>query len=151
MTGFEFGKSSREKLKTMHLDLQKIFGLAIRMTKVDFGISEGHRPPKRQLQLFEKGLTKIDGISKKGKHNYIPSLAGDIYIYHPDPKTRKDLIYDRQHLCYVAGVIDAAAEILLEKGEISHRIRWGGNWDSDGVLDYDQEFDDLPHFELIKA
>ena len=38
--------------------------------------------------------------------------------------------------------------MLWEKGLIDHVIRWGGNWDSDGVIIRDQGFDDLVHFEL---
>jgi peptidoglycan L-alanyl-D-glutamate endopeptidase CwlK len=38
---------------------------------------------------------------------------------------------------------------LLVEGKISHAIRWGGDWDSDDIFD-DQNFDDLPHFELVK-
>ena len=28
------------------------------------------------------------------------------------------------------------------------RLRWGGDWDSDLEVD-DNDFDDLPHFELV--
>lgn len=124
--------------------------LAITKSKVDFGISEGHRSLSRQKQLFDEGKTKIDGISKKGKHNYIPSLAVDIYIYHPNLEIRKKIAYNKIHLAYVAGIIQSSAQELADKGEVSHIIRWGANWDSDGVIGFDQTFDDYPHFELIK-
>lgn len=147
---FEFGKRSNEKLDTCHKDLQKITRLAIKRSHVDFGISEGNRSIERQYQLFLEGKSKIDGINTKGKHNYKPSLAEDIYIYHPNLETRRKLAYDKVHLAYVGGVITACAYELYEKGETTHLIRWGANWDSDGVIDYDQSFDDYPHFELIK-
>ena len=47
---------------------------------------------------------------------------------------------------YLMGV----ASVLYEKGLISHLLRWGGNWDNDGVILLDQNFDDLPHTELYK-
>lgn len=147
---FKFGNRSLEKLATCHIDLQKIFNLAISISKVDFGVSEGHRSIERQYQLFIEGKSKIDGITKKGKHNKKPSEAVDTYIYHPDLTTRRKLAYDRMHLAYIAGLIDACAEKLFKEGEITHLIRWGANWDSDGIIDYDQSFDDFPHFELIK-
>jgi len=146
--GYNFGNSSREKLNTCHIDLQHIMKLAITKSKIDFGITEGHRSLERQKQLFDEGKSKIDGINKKGKHNYFPSLAVDIYVYHPDLNTRRKLAYDKKHLSYIAGIIDASTEELLSKGVISHTIRWGANWDSDGIIDYDQSFDDFPHFEL---
>jgi len=144
----KFGKRSLEKLATCHEDLQKILKVAISRSKVDFGISEGHRTIERQYQLFLEGKSKIDGYNSKGKHNVFKSEAADIYIYHADPSTRKNLIYDKIHLAYVAGLIDSIAEELYSLGDITHKIRWGANWDSDGIVDYDQTFDDYPHFEL---
>lgn len=138
------------KVKTCHTDLQKILILAISRSNIDFGVTEGHRSIERQKQLYDEGKSKIDGINKKGKHNYNPSLAADIYTYHPDLNTRRKLAYDKSHLSYVAGLIDSCALELYEKGEIEHIVRWGANWDSDGIIDYDQSFDDFPHFELVK-
>lgn len=149
--GFRFGKSSKTKLETCHEDLQTVLQLAISRSRIDFGISEGHRSLERQKQLFDEGRSKIDGIEKKGKHNYDPSLAADIYIYHADPDTRSKLLYDKASLSYIAGVVISCAGELLEKREINHNIRWGGNWDKDGVILQDQSFDDLPHFELTEA
>lgn len=146
---YEFGNRSKEKLATCHDDLQKIMNLAISRSKVDFGVSEGHRTVGRQKQLFDEGKSKIDGTNKLGKHNYNPSLAVDIYAYHNDIETRRKIAYDKITLAYIGGVIDSCAQELYNIGEISHAIRWGANWDSDGVIDYDQSFDDFPHFELI--
>jgi len=44
----------------------------------------------------------------------------------------------------------ATAERLYNEGKITHKLRWGGDWDSDKVFD-DQNFDDLPHFELVSV
>ena len=149
--GYKFGKNSAKKLSTCHIDLQRIMNLAISRSKVDFGISEGHRSKARQYQLFTEGKSKIDGYTKTGKHNLMPSEAVDIFGYHPDLATRRKLAYDKTTLSYIAGLIDSCANELLRKGEVNHLIRWGANWDSDGVIDYDQSFDDFPHFELIDA
>lgn len=123
--------------------------LAITRSRIDFGISEGHRSLERQKQLFDEGKSKIDGIERKGKHNHDPSEAVDIFVYHPDPELRQELAYDTGSLCYIAGVVNSCAEELIEKEEITHSIRWGGNWDKDGVILKDQNFNDLPHFEII--
>lgn len=149
--GYRLGKNSKRKLDTCHVDLQKIFTMAISISKVDFGISEGHRSLDRQYELFIQGKSKIDGITKKGKHNYEPSLATDFFTYHPNREIRRKLAYDEVHLAYIAGLLDACAEVLYDKGEISHKLRWGANWDSDGIIDLDQSFDDYPHVELIKV
>ena len=147
---YSFGSSSMDKLNTCHKDLIEIMNLAISRSKVDFGISEGHRSLERQKLLFDQGKSKIDGIKSKGKHNYYPSMAVDLYVYHPDDDTRRKLAYDKMHLAYIAGVIDSCAQELFLRGIITHKIRWGANWNSDGIIDYDQAFDDFPHFELVK-
>ena len=146
---YKLGKGSLKKLESVHHDLVKIIKLAITRTPVDFGISEGHRSLERQKELYDQGKSKIDGINKKGKHNYNPSLAIDLYAYHPDIATRKKIAYDVPTLCIIAGVIISCADELKAKGDIKHSVRWGGNWDNDGVILYDQSFDDLPHFELV--
>jgi len=146
----KFGNRSKEKLNTCHSDLQKIMNLSISRSVVDFGVSEGHRSLKRQKKLYDEGKSKIDGISRKGKHNYKPSLAVDIYTYHPDLATRRKIAYSKEHLSYIAGIIQGCARELYEEGQVSHIIRWGANWDSDGIIALDHSFDDYPHFELIK-
>ena len=147
---YTFSKNSYNKLSTCHDDLIKIFELVIKRSNVDFGISEGHRTIERQNELYRQGKSKIDGVTRKGKHNVKPSEALDVYVYHSVLETRRKIIYSREHLSYIAGLADACANELFEKGEIKHKIRWGGNWDSDGVIGLDQSFDDFPHFELIK-
>jgi len=147
---YQFGKRSAEKLQTCHKDLQVIMNLSLSRSKIDFGISEGYRTTGRQKELFDQGKSKIDGINKLGKHNLSPSEAVDIYTYHSDKKTRSKIAYDKSHLSYISGIIDSCVLELLEKGDITHKIRWGANWDSDGIIDFDQSFDDFPHFELLK-
>ena len=48
------------------------------------------------------------------------------------------------------GHINGVAEMLYKQGGITHKLRWGGNWDMDGEILIDQSFDDRPHVELIK-
>ena len=143
---FRLGKTSKKRLETCHNDLQLIINEAIKITNIDFGVAEGHRSIEKQKQYFDEGKSKIDGVNKKGKHNYNPSLAVDIYPYFNNGAK-----WDNEHLSYLAGVIHAVSSLLLEQGKINHKIRWGGNWDMDGVILLDQSFDDRPHFELIKA
>lgn len=142
---FKFGSKSRERLLLAHDDIRKIFNLAIKRTKVDFGISETFRLPEIQKEYFDKGLSKCDGYTIKSKHNQAPSLAIDIFAY-----VKGKASYKVEELSYIAGLIDSCAEELYERREITHLIRWGGNWDRDGEIFTDQGFDDSPHFELIK-
>lgn len=145
MKKFEFSNTSLKRLATCHGDLQFIMKMAISVSEVDFGISEGYRSIKKQKEYFDQGKSKIDGITRKGKHNHEPSLACDIYAY-VDGKAS----WDHEHITYLAGVITAMANYYYNRGDIEFKIRWGGNWDMDGEILLDQSFDDRPHFELIK-
>lgn len=143
---YKFGRASKLRLQTCHKDLQLIMEESIKITDVDFGIAEGHRDIALQQQYFKEGKSKIDGISKIGKHNLLPSMATDVY-----PFVNGRACYEVEHISYLAGVIHAVAEMLYAQGKITHKLRWGGNWDMDGEILLDQSFDDRPHFELVTA
>jgi len=145
----QFGKTSQERLNTCHQDLQKICNEAIKT--IDFSVLEGKRLDELQYKYFEEGKSKLDGINEKSKHQVTEerpkSEAVDVAPY---PIDFKNDLKHRARFYMLAGVFFQAAATLLEKGEISHELRWGGDWDSDKDFE-DQSFDDLPHFELIKV
>lgn len=144
---YQFGNRSKTKLASCHQDLQLIAEESLKVSMVDFGVSEGHRSVEKQLEYFNTGKSKIDGIIKKGKHNYQPSMAFDFYAY---VKGKPKLAFNTTYLVYLMGVITATANRLLNEGRISHKIRSGYNWDGDGEIGTDQRFQDIPHMELIK-
>ena len=144
--GYIFSKSSLKELDSCHPDLKLIACTALQSSQVDFKITEGHRTRERQNELYKEGLTTIDGIKKKGKHNYSPSRAFDIAVV-----TGSQLSWDRGSLIFLAGVILSVGSSLYVTGAVSHKLRWGGNWDGDGIIIKDQNFIDLPHFELLNV
>ena len=141
---YKYSKTSRERLNTCHSDIQTVMEEVIQITRIDLGISEGHRSIEKQQEYFNQGKSQIDGVHKKGKHNYFPSRAVDIYAF-----VDGSACWDIGVLCYLAGIIVSTSIRLKKEGKIQHELRWGGNWDRDGVVLSDQSFDDLPHFELI--
>jgi peptidoglycan L-alanyl-D-glutamate endopeptidase CwlK len=140
----ELSKKSKEKLATCHEDIQLIVNTAIKISNVDFGVAEGHRSIKLQKQYFLEGKSKIDPDVQLGKHNLVPSMAVDIFPFI-DGKAK----WENEHLSYLAGIFHAVAEMLYADGKIKHKLRWGGNWDMDGIILIDQSFDDRPHMELV--
>ena len=138
---FRFGKSSSEKLATCDIRLQRIMQRALSFGIMDFSIIEGYRSIEEQQDKFKQGLSEIDGISKKGKHNYSPSLAVDIMPY-PTGINGVDVWKDKQRFCVLAGIVLSSAKLEGVK------IRWGGDWDGDGN-NADSNFSDLPHFEIL--
>jgi peptidoglycan L-alanyl-D-glutamate endopeptidase CwlK len=135
-----FGKRSLDQLSTCHPDLIKVATEAIKTCPIDFGISEGHRSIADQQKAYREGKSQIDGITKKGNHNYDPALAFDFYAF-----VNGNLTYESRHMAFVA------AWIILTGVQLGIILRWGGNWDSDSEIITDQSFVDLPHIELVIA
>lgn len=157
------GAGSQRQYDTLHKDLKAVVDWALRHCLVDFTITEGNRPVERQFELFKKGrelkngkwvlvkpkwkVTNIDGYDIVGKHNHDPSLAFDFCAYVPGKV--KELMWDVPHLTYIAASLVAAGDTLYGMGAITHKVRWGGNWDKDGDL-ADNNFYDRPHVELYQ-
>lgn len=128
---YKFSQRSLDNLKNVDERLVRICNELIK--RVDFTVIEGFRTPERQKELYDKGFSKIDGITKKGKHNYSPSLAIDIIPYkrghNPfDGSKESDIMFD-----------NLAKEFKQVAKELGINITWGGDWKS---------FVDKPHFQL---
>lgn len=141
MSKYSFGTKSRARLNTAAKPLQEIAEKALSYGVMDFSVIEGHRTVERQKELYDQGMTQIDGVVKKGKHNENPSMAVDILPY-PSNVNGVNVWSDKQRFCVLAGLMYAAAS------ELGHTIRWGGDWDGDGN-NADSRFLDLPHFEIV--
>ena len=147
---YGFGKRSNANIDTCHPDLQLILREALADSDVDFSVTEGHRSTERQIFLHSIGKSTRDGVSRLSKHQSSPSMAADIVIYTKLKKYRKRVAYDWSHLAHVSGVMTATAKRLYRQGRVTHLIRWGGNWNKNGILKLDQSFQDGPHFELYQ-
>ena len=140
----KFGKTSKARLDTCETDLQILFSFVVR--EFDCIVIEGHRTIERQNRLFKEGKSKIDGITKKGKHNYEPSQGVDVAPYFAvKPHVRWN---DTKTFYFFAGYVLGIAERLYKEGKIHHKIRCGADWDGDKDIT-DQNFNDLVHFEII--
>ena len=107
---YKLSKRSYNNLLTCHEDLQKIMGLAIQVSPVDFIITEGHRSVARQFKLFLQGLSKVDGTNTIGKHNLTPSMACDICAY---VRGNKKLAFDVAHLAAIGGAVFITLSVFL--------------------------------------
>lgn len=106
-------------------------------------IMDVYRDQAGQEEAFNKGTTKLHWPN--GNHNKSPSWAVDALPYEPDLKTID--WKDYQRFCYFAGSVMTIAKRLLQEGKISHKLRWGGDWNSDTNLK-EETFRDMPHFEF---
>ncbi len=145
----KFSNTSKSRLITCDPYLVEVLSRAIEITPIDFGVAQGARTIEDQQKYYDEGKSKINPkkyktseLPLKAKHivdhNYPLSGAVDIYAYIPG----KGASWDKSHLCLLAGVI-----LSIDKS-MENKLRWGGNWDMDGEIISDQNFQDLPHFEL---
>ena len=126
----KFGKTSRKRLNTCDEDLIALFEEVVKY--FDCSVLEGHRGKRLQNKYFKEGKSKLK--FPEGNHNKKPSTAVDVVPYPIDWD-------DRERMTYFAGFVKGVAAIL------GVPIRWGGDWNSNNDLK-DNNFDDLPHFEL---
>ena len=141
----KFGTKSTQRLATCEPDLQHIFKFVVK--HFDCAVLCGHRDETDQTRAFDAKVSKVQ--YPNSKHNSYPSQGVDVAPYHagrPNPIDWDDLEDFNHFAFYVKGV----AASMLERGEISHKLRWGGDWDND-MDTKDQTFNDLVHFELIQG
>lgn len=132
-----FGAGSLQKLQTCHPDLQFLFYEVVK--HFDCKVLEGYRNEEKQEEAFKKGNSKLH--YPMGKHNSIPSNAIDVSPY-PVEWNNLSKFY------WFAGYVLGTAEQLFAQGKIKHKIRYGGDWNSDKNIT-DNKFNDLVHFELV--
>ena len=136
-----YSKRSLAQLETCDPLLQRLFVEVIKHR--DNTILEGHRGQERQHQFFVEGKTKKDWPD--GEHNKLPSRAVDS-VPAPidwDKVNKNDRAALNEMYLYAGMVLGIAAMMGIP-------VRWGGDWDGDGTIT-DQQFHDLPHWELRRA
>ena len=140
-----FGPRSRKNLNECRGDLQVIFDEVIKI--IDCSVIEGHRPQVEQDKAFAEERSKVRWPNSM--HNREPSLAADVapypIIWGDEPGIDRQKAIGRFYL--LGGIVIGTAHQLFLEGKITHKVRWGGDWDMDGDI-MDQRFEDLVHFEL---
>jgi peptidoglycan L-alanyl-D-glutamate endopeptidase CwlK len=127
-----FGNTSTIRLNGCHNDLRRLFLEVVR--KYDCSVLCGHRNEEDQHTAYITKRSKLDW--DKSKHNSNPSTAIDVAPYPIDWE-------DLNRFYHFAGYVLATAD------EMDIKVRWGGDWDSDKTFK-DQNFNDLPHWELLQ-
>ncbi len=139
---YRLGKESLKKLLGVHPDLVAVVKRAIEITKQDFTVLCGVRTLAEQKELYAQGRTKPGRIvtwTLNSRH--LPAADGlghavDIVPYPIDWNT--------------ASKFDAIADAMHQASqELGVKIRWGADWDKDGVPREKGE-SDSPHFELAQ-
>lgn len=126
----QFSDLSKQRLATCHPKLQALFNEVIK--HYDCTVTCGYRSAAEQEEAVRTGKSKT--LFPDSKHNKTPSMAVDVV---PCPVDWKNM----EAFYHFGGFVRGIASTMGIK------IRWGGDWDGDFQLK-DQNFYDLPHFEL---
>jgi len=133
-----FSPQSNTHLDTCNQDIQRLFRVVV--LTYDCSVLEGHRGEELQTKYRIQGKSRV--AWPNGKHNAKPSNAVHVVPY-PFPGWTKEKEIEVIRSCYhFAGYVRRIAE------ELGIKIRWGGNWDRDTVMN-DQTFMDLIHWETV--
>ena len=146
---YNFGKVSQDRLNTCHNDIILIMNEVIKI--YDISVLEGIRTAEKQKEYFDTGRSQLDGIIKKSKHQDDgsgKSRAIDIMPYSKGTNAFSGKESDNRRFYFMMGIVYTISEVLLSEGKISHKVRFGLDWDGDHIYS-DQNFNDLPHLELI--
>lgn len=122
MNNFKLSRRSLERMQGVHPDLVKVVLLAIQLTEVDFGVTEGLRTIEKQREYYAKGA------SKTMNSRHLTGHAVDLAAY-----IGSEVRWDWPLYHKIADAMKRAANSL------NVPIVWGGDWKS---------FKDGPHFEL---
>jgi len=128
---YKFGKRSRARLKGIDSRLVNVLNELIKV--MDVTIIEGVRSAETQNKYFKDGKSKLDGVNKKSNHQ-----LGKAVDLAPYPINWKE----SNRFYYMGGMVRGIAK------QLNLKIRWGGDWDSDGETK-DQTFMDLVHIEIL--
>ncbi|XAI95240.1 D-alanyl-D-alanine carboxypeptidase [Leptolyngbya phage Lbo-JY16] len=122
MSDFKLSRRSLERMQGIHPDLAKVVMLAIQLTEVDFGVTEGLRTIEKQREYVAKGA------SRTMNSRHLTGHAVDLVAY-----IGSEVRWDWPLYHKIADAMKRAANSL------GVPIVWGGDW---------RTFKDGPHFEL---
>ena len=123
--GYSLSKRSRDNLIGVHPDLVRVVERAIKISEVDFGVSEGLRTIERQRQLYEQQR------SQTMSSYHLTGDAVDLFAW-----VDGDVSWGWDYYEDIARAMNTAAD------ELSVQIVWGGTWKS---------LRDGPHFQRVRT
>ena len=119
---YRFSERSNSKLEGVDERLIRVATLALQLSPVDFGITEGVRTLERQKELVKAGASR----TLRSKH--LEGKAIDVVAYVGGKVAWDWPLYEK-----IAKAFKQAAD------QLNVKIKWGGDW---------VNFKDGPHFQL---
>ena len=154
---FKLSSRSHNKLQGVHPDMVETVMSAIRLTKVDFGVTYGVRSIEEHKILYESGRSQTMNSKHLTQESTGYSHAVDLVAYFGKDISWELNVYD--------DICDAMAEAARGVG---CAIKWGAAWSEGDICNYKgsaeeamnayidlrrsqgrRPFIDAPHFELM--
>ena len=135
---FKLSKLSESRLQGVKPQLASVVRRALEISQVDFMVTEGLRTIARQRELYAQGRTKPGPKVTWTLHS--KHLEGNAVDLAPVIGGAVDWSNTKN--------FDAIAKAMMQASrELGVPIRWGADWDMDGIPREKGE-SDSPHFEL---
>jgi len=143
---FKYGTRSQNKLSTCHNALQIIAVEALAICPYDITIIHGWRGELVQDALYDSGASRVRFPDSKHNQSQDPDCAEPLKTSDAldfAPWVNGGINWNDTHIfACVAGVFLSTAH------DLGYKLRWGGDWDSDGSTS-DQTLMDWGHIELV--
>lgn len=137
---YSLSNKSTSRLRGVDPKLVRVVQRAIELTTQDFTVLCGVRTRDEQADLYAQGRTRPGPVvtwTLQSRHLPASDGYGKAVDLVPYPIDWNDLVK-----------FDAIAKAMLAAGaELGIAIRWGADWDQDGISRERGE-SDSPHFEL---
>lgn len=152
MEEFKFGRKSNAKLATGCEEIRLLANRALHLSPYDFTIIWVWRGEEVQDGLFQTGASTKEWPDSKHNVMKTEDRAGhQVARNQPDsealdfgPWVDRKIPWDDTHIfAVIAGSFFAAG---IEQGI---KVRWGGDWNSNGKSKGDQKLMDYGHIEVI--
>ena len=148
---FKLSTRSMSRLEGINPDIITVVTEAIKLTKVDFGVTCGMRTVEEQEKLVASGASQ----TMKSKH--LEGRAVDLVAYVGSSVTWQLNMYD-----------DLADAMAAAAGKLNVPLKWGAAWSVGNIAEWDgtmedamnsyvdlrrsqgrRPFIDAPHFEMM--
>lgn len=141
---YRLSKSSLFILQWAHPLFQYAILIAIKTSRVDFGISETFRSATRQQGYYIDGKSTKDGYKNLSKHQKFPSHAIDVYCYD-----HLGVTWDRAEVYQeVFGKVEEALFNICSMMNKEINVIWGGNWSNTDLFWKNSALIDFPHIQI---
>lgn len=138
---------SEQRLEGVHPDLQAVVRRASQLLAFPLAVIEGVRTEARQAELYAQGRTKPGKVvtwTMDSRHRIQSSGYGcAVDLVRLGEGGRIDWNNVGDFMAIGKAMLTAGAELGIP-------VRWGYDWDGDGITRERGEYDG-PHFELPKA